>query len=328
MDDNTSGVDRGVLPGHLQAPLLHAGFWRRFAAYVIDMLILVPVFVVLELVWMFPLFTHAYQPSNDVFPIGRFLGYLASAIVIPWLYFAICESSKWQATVGKLALGLRVTDMQGRRIGFGCATGRYFGKVLSGVILDIGYMLAGWTERKQALHDLMANCCVVRKEGLAMFERGEPVGVPGAPSTAMPGWAIGLIVAGVFFVCVVPVLAILAAIAIPAYNNYLIRSQVSEGIALSHTARVAVTQYIASHGALPDDNANAGLAAPEQIHGKFVASVAVRQGQVVVTYGDFANPEVRGDHLVLVPQGDLADLHWQCRSPDIKVRYLPSQCRE
>jgi len=80
-----------------------------------------------------------------------------------WLYYALMESSKHQATIGKLALGLKVTDMNGQRISFARATGRYFGKIISGMILLIGYIMAGFTEKKQALHDIMANCLVVKR---------------------------------------------------------------------------------------------------------------------------------------------------------------------
>jgi type IV pilus assembly protein PilA len=127
---------------------------------------------------------------------------------------------------------------------------------------------------------------------------------------------------------VIPIAAIMTAIAIPAYQNYLVRAQVAEGVTLSYTARDAVTQYIASHGAMPEDNAAAGMSRPDQITGKYVSSVAVRDGQVVVTFGDSAEPPIRGEHLVMVPQGDTSALHWQCRSPDIQVKYLPQSCRE
>jgi uncharacterized RDD family membrane protein YckC len=71
------------------------------------------------------------------------------------------ESSSRQATVGKIALGLRVTDLNGERITFLRATGRYFGKIISGMILYIGFIMAAFTEKRQALHDLMAECLVV-----------------------------------------------------------------------------------------------------------------------------------------------------------------------
>jgi uncharacterized RDD family membrane protein YckC len=90
-------------------------------------------------------------------------GAWAADMVMRWLYYAFFEASEFQATPGKMALGLIVTDEEGVRIGFGRATGRYFGKILSGLILYIGFMMAGWTQKKQALHDILAKTLVVRK---------------------------------------------------------------------------------------------------------------------------------------------------------------------
>lgn len=84
-------------------------------------------------------------------------------LVIAWLYEAFMTSSAKQATLGKMALGIKVTDLEGRQISFGRATGRHFGKMVSGLLLSIGYIMAAFTERKQALHDQMAGCLVVKK---------------------------------------------------------------------------------------------------------------------------------------------------------------------
>ena len=84
-------------------------------------------------------------------------------IVGQWLYFSLMESSSWQATLGKKALGLYVTDLEGNRITFARATGRYFAKLISSLTLLIGYIMAGFTEKKQALHDMIAGCLVMRK---------------------------------------------------------------------------------------------------------------------------------------------------------------------
>jgi uncharacterized RDD family membrane protein YckC len=84
------------------------------------------------------------------------------SLLVKWLYFALQESSSAQATVGKRVLGLKVINLEGNRIGFGQASGRFFGKILSGMILCVGYMMAGFTERKQALHDMVAGTLVVR----------------------------------------------------------------------------------------------------------------------------------------------------------------------
>ena len=83
------------------------------------------------------------------------------SMIIAWLYYALLESSSKQATVGKMALALVVTDLQGRRITFGRATGRHFSKILSAIILMIGFIMAGVTARKQALHDMIAGTLVL-----------------------------------------------------------------------------------------------------------------------------------------------------------------------
>jgi uncharacterized RDD family membrane protein YckC len=79
-----------------------------------------------------------------------------------WLYEALMESSSYQATIGKMVLGMKVTDLYGNRISFGRATGRHFAKILSGMILCIGFIMVGLTERKQGLHDLLAGTLVRR----------------------------------------------------------------------------------------------------------------------------------------------------------------------
>ena len=87
-------------------------------------------------------------------------------LILSWLYFAIMESSAKQATLGKMAMGLVVTDNQDNRLTFGRATGRYFAKLLSGMILMIGYIMAAFTEKKQALHDMIAGTIVYQKQPL------------------------------------------------------------------------------------------------------------------------------------------------------------------
>jgi uncharacterized RDD family membrane protein YckC len=84
-------------------------------------------------------------------------------IVVAWLYYAIQETSPKQATLGKQALGIVVTDLQGKRIDFVKATIRYFSKIISSIILLIGYIMAAFTEKKQALHDMIAGTLVLKK---------------------------------------------------------------------------------------------------------------------------------------------------------------------
>ena len=320
------------LPTHYHNRGMHAGFWRRAVAWLIDGLILSPVFVLLYLVVVGPsAVPQAMQPGGMV-PFRVFPSLWFAWLLVPWLYYALCEASAWQATPGKLALGLRVTDEYGRRIGFGRATGRFFGKFLSGAILDIGYMLAGWTERKQALHDLMAGCCVVRKGGFLAWQNREAAASDSATTTMLPrpgmsGWGIALVVAGVCVFLLLPAAAILAALAIPTYQSYTVRSEVAQGLHMTGRARSLIAEYIGQRGALPDDNGALGLPKPEAIHARYVSSVRVTGGKVVVTYGNQANLLIRGGHVVIAPVGDAAALHWRCSSPDIRDRYLPEGCR-
>lgn len=126
----------------------YAGFWLRFVAYLVDGVLLWVVNLIIGLLF------------------GNTAGLGAASIievVFAWLYFSLMESSSTQATLGKMLLGIKVTTLDGERIGFGRATGRYFGKILSGLILCIGYMMAGWTSQKQALHDMIASTLVVKK---------------------------------------------------------------------------------------------------------------------------------------------------------------------
>ena len=155
-------------------PVQYAGFWWRFLAYLIDDIVLsfvfgiifVPVFAIMG-VSFWALFEGNVEPESEEILAGSiallsfFLG--SVALIIQWLYFAIMESSKTQGTLGKMALRIKVTGYDGQRISFGQATGRYFGKIVSGLILYIGFIMAGFTAKKQALHDMMASCLVIKE---------------------------------------------------------------------------------------------------------------------------------------------------------------------
>jgi len=87
------------------------------------------------------------------------------ALATVWLYYALLESSSRQATIGKMALGIIVIDEEGGQITFGKATVRYFAKILSALLLFVGYLMVAFTQRKQGLHDLIAETLVINKEG-------------------------------------------------------------------------------------------------------------------------------------------------------------------
>ncbi|MFZ0638588.1 MAG: RDD family protein [Candidatus Acidiferrales bacterium] len=156
-------------PTAVARPIGYAGFWLRFVAWIIDRIILGVAFSFIS----FPLMAastmrtwigHPPQSPEELIAfVTAFSKIALLALVFNWLYYALLESSAWQATIGKKTLGLEVTDMAGRRISFARASGRFFGKIISALILWIGYIMAGFTAQKQALHDIMAGCLVMRK---------------------------------------------------------------------------------------------------------------------------------------------------------------------
>ncbi len=139
----------------------YAGYWRRFTAAIIDGIILSVFAGVLNAIFIVP-FMISPRASADAASGVVSLIYII-LIISGWLYYTLLESSSKQATVGKMALGIIVTDLYGNRISFGRANGRYWSKILSALILYIGFIMAGFTEKKQALHDIIASCLVVKK---------------------------------------------------------------------------------------------------------------------------------------------------------------------
>jgi len=151
----------------------YAGFWLRFIAYVIDSVIVnVAAFAI-------GLAVGSLQGGDA----GLSATILSSGlgVLLVLLYWSVAESSAWQATPGKLAVGVCVTDLEGRRVGFGRALGRTLGKLLSVLFFGLGFLMAGWTARKQALHDLLAGTLVVQRARVASEQ---PAADPAAAGAA------------------------------------------------------------------------------------------------------------------------------------------------
>ena len=152
----------------------YAGFWLRVLAYLIDMFVLglfaVPILIGAAMVTgiggMIENIPHNEDPFMNGLPPAFVLFLMfcgALSLFGTWLYFALLESSEWQGTAGKKVLGLIVTDMEGRRVTFWRATARYFAKYVTHFTFFIGYIMAGFTEKRQALHDMIASCLVLRR---------------------------------------------------------------------------------------------------------------------------------------------------------------------
>ncbi|OWY21216.1 RDD family protein [Sphingobacteriales bacterium UPWRP_1] len=153
----------------------YAGFWMRLVALIADGLIIglfqsFVVMPVLALLGYQVTLDPAILESNENLDnqINALLNYLVLvngvSFVVSWLYYAYLEASPAQATPGKMMMGIKVTDMGGNRINFGKATMRFFSKILSALIFGIGYLMAAFTDKKQALHDMIAGTLVVEKD--------------------------------------------------------------------------------------------------------------------------------------------------------------------
>jgi uncharacterized RDD family membrane protein YckC/Tfp pilus assembly major pilin PilA len=292
---------------------IYAGFWLRFAANLIDSCLIFLAIVVLA------------RDSKSI---------LLLFSLAPLFYYAIMECSAAQATVGKLAVGIKVTDLLGQRVSFARAFGRNLGKVLSDFTLTFGYTMAGFTQRRQALHDKLAGTLVIRKRAdAARVRAGEP-----APAGS------GGVIAAVILICLgIPGIGIIAGIVIPAYQEYTIRAQVSDGLLLTNQLETAVVKSYQSNKVWPTSITELSLSQP--LSGPYIAALAVDHGAISVTYGNQANPLIANQVLSFRPSLDKSGaVLWTCgyatpgssedpnslagpNITDIKAKFLPAACR-
>ena len=270
---------------------LYAGFWRRAAAIFLDGLIL----LVPNLVLVF------------ILPEG-IVQFIAN-VLVGCTYYAAFHSSAAQATPGKRAFGIKVTDLEGRRIGLGRAIGRYFATWISTVILLVGFLLAAFTGKRQALHDILCGTLVVNRNA-----QPEDVPAGGAVMPVTAGvWAVIVLLFGVPFFG-----GIVAAISIPAYQDYVTRSKVADVM----NAAVPLKQDI--ERALSEKRT--WTTGPVPIASQHATAAEVTgQGHVIIRVDDRI---ARGGRIAYVPANTAGAVQWRCTSEDVPKRYLPASCRE
>ena len=305
------------------APRVYAGFWRRVAASLIDTLVLLAASFVVG--W-----SVGFSPLYDGLTESEIL--LASnvlALVLQWAYFAGMHSSSEQATLGKLALGIRVTDRLGARIGFLHATARYFATILSALPMLAGFAAAGLTRDKRALHDVAAGTVVVRSGITAEQIAAAPAG------KRWPAWATVLLILGS-----VTALATYEFSTRPLKDLRAAVRQVAEGLREAETYKDRVAAAIERGEAMP-------LETNLEPRSPYLESVEViDDGVIVLVFGRDAARALAHSQLMIHPARSTGSrrVTWVCGYADVPrgfsvgkdshadytdvpEPYLPAHCR-
>jgi len=309
MDNTTASAD-----------VVYAGFWRRAGAFVLDSLILsLGCYAVLAIAFVALLSNGVGTDWNAENPpawvIGAYFAVVALYYLVAALYYSLQESSVHQASVGKRALGIKVTDMQGGRLTRGKALTRWFSATLSYLTLYIGFLMSAFTKRKQALHDVVATTLVVDRWAYTEHTERQQRHV-GALAIVL-----GLVLA------LIPVLAILAAIAIPAYQDYVYRAKTAEALIEVQTLQGAVESFRDTHARCPE-NGDTGIGPSASYAGKYVVGIEAGSFDsgncgLQATFAEAAGPLLSGKLLWL----ELDDSgNWTCGG-DLKPVHLPARCR-
>lgn len=276
------------------------------------------------------LYAACIGPKNTEYYLAHFETFESGGSRVSWHWPAFFISSVWllyrkmwlNALLYWVALPIVLTVLSALIEGLA-------GAEISGIFYYSSYLLITFV-----LVPMYANWLYFRhvQGKVDKLTASPPAGETPALALARVGGTSNVILAVLPFF-LIAVLGILAAIAIPAYQDYTIRAQVSEGLALSGNAKAAVTEEFLSSGVLPSDNASVGLPDAAEISGRYVAGVQVVEGEVVITYGNEASPVIHGRSIVLSPRMRNSNLEpgsavsWSCGSPSIEPKHLPAACR-
>lgn len=305
--------------------VVYAGFVRRFGAFIIDGMILGAGFylVLFVLAIVVALVAPASGMDDDTVGLALGLVYLGSALLYylaAALYYGLQESSRHQATLGKRALGIKVTDEHGRRVSRGRAFGRWFAAALSYLTVYIGFLMAAFTDRKRALHDFAADTLVVDRWAYTDTPERQQRHI-GAAAVIVAVFALFILIA---------VLGILAAIAIPAYQDYTVRAKVMQAIDSAAPLKSQVAAFVAETGNCPG-NGEGGIGVADSYSSARVAGIATgtldgsERCAIEVTLRDDRPEPLDGQRIWLEYEASGGD--WLCSS-ELDDRYLPSTCRD
>jgi uncharacterized RDD family membrane protein YckC/Tfp pilus assembly major pilin PilA len=285
------------------APLpMYGGFWVRFAAHIVDGIIIGFAMIVLAFAWFMAAGLALGEQLSNLVSLGM--------VALGQFYHAYFVSSVRMATPGKRLCGLFVTDTDGHRLGFGRALWRNVAALFSYLTLYIGFIMAAFTPRKRALHDMLAGTVVHRQPG-------------NSAAVAI------VIVVGVFFLVVI--LGILAAVAIPAFQDFSVRAKVSGVVMGMSQAKAPIAAYAGENGAwptswnqvLPADASNPIELVPNASR-EIAKEIRLEQGGAIVAIVKAGQKEGQ----IRMTPGKVGDsIEWTCTSsPEIR-KYVAESCR-
>ncbi|MET1255232.1 RDD family protein [Aliikangiella maris] len=298
---------------------LYAGFWKRLLAYIVDAIIIYLVIIGLSIAFgLSNLSNNLMVEQNPASSITNGFIFLVAFYFIWWMYFAVQEGSAAQATLGKRLLGIKVADMQGMPLSFAHAAGRQLAGVVSSITFSIGYLMAAFTGRKQALHDIIASAVVVNRrfapQQIALVNQSPPAGM-----------SLGGVIAVVCLVLIIPVGGIVAAIAIPAYQDYVTRAQLSAAIIHASLTQPAIIQYAEENGNWPVSFEQISLVSANMKDDNYYIKLE-REGTLVIYFS--APTAISHGSIALLPElNTTGEYTWQCQANNIQAKLLPANCQ-
>lgn len=308
--------------------IVDAGFLRRFAAFIVDSFILgIAMYAIIFLMLIVLGFgiggiaTMFQSSAGGGLPEGPLLwvfviGFYVLPILMQGAYHIIFTGSAWQATPGKRVLGIKVVDQDGHRITLARSTGRWFAAALSYLTFYIGFLMAAFTDRKLALHDMVASTRVVDQWAYTANPERQQRGLGGCGIAILVG---GLLLGLVFFV------GMLAAISLPAYQDYTQRSKIAQVVSEGHSMTLAVDEFVLATDRCPATLEEAGLVAPSSplVQATDLGEIDAGQCSVRFTLGGAQAGPFDGEYLWFSHDGEGG---WDCGG-SMEDRLLPAGCR-
>ena len=308
--------------------VVDAGFLRRFAAFIVDSFVLgIAMYAIIFLVLIVlgvglgGIATMFESSASGRVPEGPLLwvfviGFYVLPILMQAAYHIVFTGSAWQATPGKRVLGIKVVDNDGRRITLARSTGRWFAAALSYLTFYIGFLMAAFTDRKLALHDMVASTRVVDQWAYTANPERQQRGLGGCGIAILVG---GLLIGLVFFV------GILAAISLPAYQDYTQRAKISEVVAEGRGMTSAIDLFHLETDRCPTTLEEAGLVEPTSalVESTDVGEIDAGQCSLRFTLGGAQAGAYEGEYLWFSQDGEGG---WDCGG-SMEDKLLPAGCR-